>query len=122
KDDLYDRLWFLRFAVWMGPAGLIAILAGWYTTEIGRQPWIVQDIMRTADAVSDHSALALSITLIAFIVVYFAVFGTGALYVLKLVAAGPQAGEDDPVDDAGPDMTKRPARPLSAAPDRFGPR
>lgn len=122
KDDLYDRLWFLRFAVWMGPAGLIAILAGWYTTEIGRQPWIVQDIMRTADAVSDHSALALSITLIAFIVVYFAVFGTGALYVLKLVAAGPQAGEDDPADDAGPDMTKRPARPLSAAPDRFGPR
>ena len=122
KGDLYDRLWFLRFAVWMGPAGLIAILAGWYTTEIGRQPWIVQDIMRTADAVSDHSALALSITLIAFIVVYFAVFGTGALYVLKLVAAGPQAGEDDPADDAGPDMTKRPARPLSAAPDRFGPR
>ena len=73
----------------MGPAGLIAILAGWFTTEIGRQPWVVYGVMRTKDAVSNHSALALSTTLIVFIVVYFVVFGTGISYMLKLVAQGP---------------------------------
>ena len=46
---------FLRFALIMGPAGLIAILAGWMTTEIGRQPWVVYGVMRTKDAVSNHS-------------------------------------------------------------------
>ena len=74
----------------MGPSGLIAILAGWYTTEIGRQPWVVYGVMRTRDAVSNHSALALSTTLIVIIVMYFAVFGTGISYMLKLVAKGPQ--------------------------------
>ena len=74
----------------MGPAGLVAILAGWFTTEIGRQPWVVYGVMRTSDAVSNHSALALSTTLIVFIVMYFAVFGTGVSYMLKLVAKGPQ--------------------------------
>ncbi len=117
KGDLYDNHWFLRAAVWMGPSGLIAVLAGWYTTEIGRQPWIVYNVMRTADAVSDHSALALSITLVTFIAMYFAVFGTGVVYMLKLVGRGPQVWEEPPVDDDGPDLHKRPARPMSAAPD-----
>ena len=40
----------------MGPSGLIAILAGWFTTEIGRQPWVVYGLMRTADAASNHSS------------------------------------------------------------------
>jgi len=107
---------FLRFALWMGPSGLIAILAGWYTTEIGRQPWVVYGVMRTEDAVSNHSALVLSTTLIVFIVMYAIVFGTGIGYMLKLVAKGPQPGEDEaPPNDRG--QSRRPARPMSAAPD-----
>ena len=103
----------------MGPAGLIAILAGWFTTEIGRQPWVVYNVMRTADAVSDHSALTMSVTLGAFIVMYFAVFGVGVSYMLKLVARGPDIEGDDP---AAEDYTPgRPARPLSAAPDDLDP-
>jgi cytochrome bd ubiquinol oxidase subunit I len=114
---LFDSKLFLRFAVLMGPAGLIAILAGWYTTEIGRQPWVVYGVMRTKDAVSNHSALALSTTLIVFVVMYFAVFGTGISYMLKLVARGP----DDPGHgpQADPLQKQRPARPLSAAPDHI---
>jgi cytochrome d ubiquinol oxidase subunit I len=54
---LYTSRAFLRFALAMGPAGIVAILAGWYTTEIGRQPWVVYGIMRTAEGVSTHSAL-----------------------------------------------------------------
>jgi cytochrome d ubiquinol oxidase subunit I len=121
RKQLFDSPWFLRFAVLMGPTGLIAILAGWFTTEIGRQPWIVYGVMRTKDAVSNHSALTLSTTLIVFIVMYTAVFGTGISYMLKLVAKGPRPHDGD---DHGPDkdgQSGRPARPLSAAPDNIDP-
>jgi cytochrome d ubiquinol oxidase subunit I len=118
RQNLFDSKTFLRFAMLMGPAGLIAILAGWFTTEIGRQPWVVYGIMRTKDAVSNHSALALSTTLIVIIVVYFAVFGTGVSYMLKLIAKGPEPHEKHggTSQDQG-----RPARPLSAAPDDIDP-
>lgn len=116
RGVLYRRRGFARFALWMGPSGLIAVLAGWYTTEIGRQPWIVYGVMRTADAVSDHSALALSTTLLVFIVVYAAVFGTGVAYMLKLVGKGPSIDEASRTrQESG--QAQRPARPLSAAPD-----
>ena len=121
RGTFFAHTGFLRFATWMGPAGLIAILAGWYTTEIGRQPWVVYGVMRTKDAVSDHSVLALSTTLIAFIVMYFAVFGTGVSYMLKLVGKGPEPGEDEnPPQEAG--QAQRPSRPMSAAPDDIDPK
>ncbi|MBB6468197.1 cytochrome d ubiquinol oxidase subunit I [Aminobacter lissarensis] len=112
RKQLYQKRLFLRFATWMGPAGVIAILAGWYTTEIGRQPWIVYGVMRTKDAVSNHSVLAMSTTLVVFVVVYFIVFGIGTSYMLKLVGKGPDTDEHDPGDG---DQHGRPARPLSAA-------
>lgn len=116
RGRLYEGRWFLRFATLMGPSGLIAILAGWYTTEIGRQPWIIHGVMRTSEAVSDHSALTMSVTLVTFVVAYLIVFGIGTRYMLKLVGKGPEAGEDDPAT-GGDDPARRPARPLSAAPD-----
>ncbi len=120
RGTLYESKLFLRFALLMGPSGLIAILAGWYTTEIGRQPWIVYGVMRTKDAVSNHSALALSMSLILFIVMYAAVFGTGVRYMLKLVAKGPdEHGSEKPPHEES--ATPRPARPLSAAPDKIDP-
>jgi cytochrome d ubiquinol oxidase subunit I len=120
RDRLYGARAFLRFATLMGPSGLIAILAGWFTTEIGRQPWVVYGVMRIEHAVSNHSALALSTTLIVFIVMYSAVFGTGISYMLKLVAKGPSNGEDEErVHEHG--QVLRPARPLSAAPDDVDP-
>ena len=121
RKRLFRAQWFLRFAVLMGPSGLIAILAGWLTTEIGRQPWVVYGVMRTKDAVSNHSALALSTTLVVIIVMYFAIFGTGVVYMLKLVAKGPaeQGGDDGAASEMS--QTKRPARPLSAVPDNVDP-
>lgn len=112
RRGLYDNRPFLRFATVMGPSGLVAIIAGWLTTEIGRQPWVVYGVMRTADAVSNHSVLAMSATLAIFIVVYCIVFGVGTSYMLKLVAKGPESGEPGPEED---DWGGRPARPLSAA-------
>ena len=117
KKNLYEAKWFLRYAFLMGPAGVIAILAGWYTTEIGRQPWVVYGLMRTKDAVSNHSALTLSISLLLFIIVYFLVFGTGISYLFKLMAQGPSKDENKaPLDDSN---VHSPARPLSAAPDHL---
>ena len=121
RQRLFRSRLFLRFAVVMGPSGLIAILAGWYTTEIGRQPWVVYGVMRTKDAVSNHSALTLSTTLIVIIVVYFAVFGTGISYMLKLVAKGPQARSPEDVTAERDVQNRRPSRPLSAVPDSFDP-
>jgi cytochrome d ubiquinol oxidase subunit I len=121
RQRLFRSKLFLRFAVMMGPSGLIAILAGWYTTEIGRQPWVVYDVMRTKDAVSNHSALALSTTLIVIFVMYFAVFGTGVSYMLKLVAKGPQEYGPEDGSGEGDAQSRSPARPLSAAPDSFDP-
>ncbi|WP_454659172.1 cytochrome ubiquinol oxidase subunit I [Bosea beijingensis] len=119
RRHLYESRLFLRFATLMGPTGLIAILAGWFTTEIGRQPWVVYGVMRTEHAVSNHSALALSSTLLLFIVMYCAVFGTGISYMLKLVAKGPQGDDHGPTH--GERLSQRPARPLSAAPDDIDP-
>ena len=124
RSRLYQSRLFLRFAVAMGPAGLIAILAGWYTTEIGRQPWVVYGVMRTKDAVSSHPASALTTTLIVFVVMYLAVFGTGVSYMLKLAAKGP--AELGPSNGGhgrseGTPLNQRPSRPLSAASDAVHP-
>ncbi|CAM3719739.1 cytochrome ubiquinol oxidase subunit I [Bordetella sputigena] len=115
---LYMHRGFLRFALYMGPAGLAAILAGWMTTEIGRQPWVVYGLMRTADAVSPHGAGQLGFTLALFVVVYFVVFGAGVAYMLKLIRKGPQGDHVGNVPpDGGPGEAHHAMRPLSAAPD-----
>jgi cytochrome d ubiquinol oxidase subunit I len=118
RGRLFDAPLFLSFAALMGPSGLVALLAGWLTTEIGRQPWVVYGVMRTKDAVSNHSAVTLSATLLIFGVVYVAVFGSGVVYMLKLVARGPDV-DHAPDDDESP--RRRPARPLSAASDAIDP-
>ena len=119
QDRLYDARPFLRFALLMGPAGLIAVLAGWFTTEIGRQPWVVYNVLRTADGVSNHSAPTMAATLGLLVVMYVIVFGVGVSYLLKLISRGPDEEGDDPAAD---DYTPgRPARPLSAAPDDINP-
>lgn len=116
RGTLYRRRGLWRFALCMGPSGLMAVLAGWFTTEIGRQPWVVYGVMRTADAVSTHSALALSATLTVFVGVYAAVFGTGIWYMLRIVAGGP-AGVEATASQRDAGQSPRPARPMSAAPD-----
>ncbi|MFT0634083.1 cytochrome ubiquinol oxidase subunit I [Pseudomonas sihuiensis] len=114
-ERLYTCRPFLHLAVWMGPSGIIAILAGWYTTEIGRQPWIVHGLMRTADASSGHSAAQLGFTLALFVVVYFVLFGAGIGYMLRLVRKGPKIDEGKETSEGGPGQPRTPARPLSAA-------
>ncbi|MBG2709711.1 cytochrome ubiquinol oxidase subunit I [Proteus columbae] len=88
KKKLYESKAFLRLTFLMAPSGLIAILAGWFTTEVGRQPWVVYGVQRTRDAVSAHGEMHMSISLLIFLVVYGSVFGIGYAYMLKLIRKG----------------------------------
>ncbi|MDZ7891935.1 MAG: cytochrome ubiquinol oxidase subunit I [Rhodoferax sp.] len=96
KGRLYDWKWLHRFALVMGPSGLIAVLAGWVTTEVGRQPWTIYGVLRTADSASPLAAPAVAMSLLAFILVYFAVFGAGVFYILKLMSKSPGIHEPPP--------------------------
>jgi cytochrome d ubiquinol oxidase subunit I len=93
RGKLYHWAWLHRFALLMGPSGLVAVLAGWITTEVGRQPWTIQGLLGTAESASPLAAPAVATSLLAFIVVYFAVFGAGVLYILKLMARPPAQHE-----------------------------
>ncbi len=100
RGKLYEWRPLLRYAVLMGPAGFVAVIAGWVTTEVGRQPFTVYGLLTTAESVSPLDAPAVGASLISFIVVYFVVFGTGTGYILKLMSHAPFAGEPGP--ETGP--------------------
>lgn len=85
KGRLYDTRWLHRFGVLMGPAGLIAVTAGWIVTEAGRQPFTVYGLLRTADSASPIAAPAIATSLAAFVIVYFIVFGAGIWLILRLL-------------------------------------
>ncbi|MFJ3487826.1 cytochrome ubiquinol oxidase subunit I [Pseudomonas sp. NPDC090202] len=113
---IYRHRGFLWLVLCMGPSGLLAMLAGWITTEVGRQPWVVYGVLRTADAASPHSVAQMSISLALFVLIYCSVFSVGIGYMLRLVRRGPQPHlEHAPV--GGPGHERTPRRPLSAVPE-----
>ena len=103
KGKLYHWPWLLRAAVVMGPAGFLAVLCGWITTEVGRQPFTVYGLLRTADSVSALRTDAVGYSLIAFVVVYFFVFGSGTFYALRLMSRTPE--DRIGIDEIGPTRT-----------------
>lgn len=114
-DRLYENKWFLRFAVLMGGSGYISLLAGWITTEVGRQPWVVYGMLRTKDGISPVSADQVGFTLLIFVLVYFVVFGVGIYYMLRLIKHGPVISSMPSHGGVGQFHT--PMRPLSGADD-----
>ena len=113
RRRLFETPWFLRFCVVMGPSGFIAVLAGWMVTEVGRQPWVVQGVLRTRDAVSPVTTGEVATSLIAYILVYSVVFTAGALFILRLMAEGPVAAHAEPA----PRQDRAPGSPLAKAPE-----
>ena len=96
RRTLFESRTLQRAAVAMGPAGFIAVLAGWVTTEVGRQPYTVYGLLRTAQSHSPLGAPAIAASLAAFAVVYFSAFGAGVWYLLHLMARPPQPHEPEP--------------------------
>jgi len=120
RGRLYDWQGLHGLALVMGPAGFVAVLAGWVTTEVGRQPFTVYGALRTADSVSPLAAPAVGASLLAFIVVYGIVFAAGTFYLLRLMNQAPQPHEPglvsgQPVRAAG--ITPAP----SIDPDKMNP-
>jgi cytochrome d ubiquinol oxidase subunit I len=111
RKKLFETRWFLRAVGYAWPLGFIAILAGWVTTESGRQPYVAYGILRTADAVSPVSGATVATSLAAFIVVYTVVFGIGVYYIRKLIRGGPKGAAAAPP----PPSEALPNRPLGVA-------
>jgi len=109
RGSLFSARWYLRLCALMTPAGFVAVLCGWYTAEIGRQPWIVYGLMRTNDAFSGVAYGSVLASLIAFVSVYAIVFGFGTWYIVKLLRTGPIAAPPPA------HLEQTPARPISAA-------
>lgn len=104
RGRLFDAPWLHRAALLMGPSGFVAVLCGWATTESGRQPFTVYGLLRTADSISPVGAPAVAASLTAFVLVYFAVFGVGTWFILKLMGHAPHPGETG-VPQGGPTRT-----------------
>jgi cytochrome d ubiquinol oxidase subunit I len=100
RGMLYRSRLLHLFALLMGPAGFVAVVAGWVTTETGRQPFTVYGLLRTAESASPLAAPAVGSSLIAFVIVYFAVYAAGITYLLRLMEEPPHPGEAGPPADA----------------------
>lgn len=85
RRRLYDAHLFHRMVIFMGPSGFIAVLAGWITTEVGRQPFTIYGLLRTTESVAPIEAPAVAASLVAFIIVYFVLFGAGTYYIIKMM-------------------------------------
>jgi cytochrome d ubiquinol oxidase subunit I len=93
RKRLFDTRWFQYWCMALTPAGFIAVLAGWFVTEIGRQPYIVYGVLRTAEATSPVIGTPIALSLFAFIMTYVFVFGAGSYYILTLIGKGPDRGD-----------------------------
>jgi len=93
RKQLFNNRWFQLWCMAMIPSGFVAVLAGWFVTEIGRQPHIIYGVMRTAEAVSPVMGSQVALSLLAFIFSYVFVFGAGSYYIIRLIAKGPGDSE-----------------------------
>jgi cytochrome d ubiquinol oxidase subunit I len=96
---LYRTVWLQRIMVAMAPAGFIALLSGWVVTEVGRQPFTIYGVLRTADSVSPIGLPGVATSLAAFAVVYLIVYGAGFSYLFALTRRPPLPGERGPTPE-----------------------
>jgi cytochrome bd ubiquinol oxidase subunit I len=99
RKRLYDTSWFTAWALVMGPAGFVAIVCGWVTTEMGRQPYTVYGLLRTAKSASPVASPAVIASLVAIILVYVTVFGAGVWYLLRLFSTPPEEAQSDRAEE-----------------------
>jgi cytochrome bd ubiquinol oxidase subunit I len=111
RKRLFESDWYLRICTLVSPLGFIAVLAGWTTTEVGRQPWTIYGLLRTSDSVTPSlTTNDVLISLAAYIVSYAIIFTGGFILLRRLVRIGPPVGAEDEAHEA----QAHPKRPLSA--------
>jgi cytochrome d ubiquinol oxidase subunit I len=108
RGRLESARWFLWAAFLSFPTGFIAVLCGWYTAEVGRQPWVIYHILRTEDAITPSlTAGDVLFSLIAYILVYVVIYAYGLTYIYRLLRRGPAAESEA--------TRQLPGRPIAAA-------
>lgn len=109
RGHLFRAGWLMQVYAWTWPLGFLAVLAGWITTEIGRQPWVVTGLLRTEDALSPVGFATVATSLVLFLLVYAVVFVSGGYYINRLLEKGPVRHS--------PKEELIPTRPMAAAKD-----
>jgi cytochrome d ubiquinol oxidase subunit I len=110
RGQLFETGWFLRLCQWTAPLGFVAVLAGWITTEVGRQPWTVYGLMRTAESVSPSlSGFDVLLSFLAYVAIYLLMFPAGLAVMARLVRLGPSEDVSTPIPVEG----LRPRAPFS---------
>jgi cytochrome d ubiquinol oxidase subunit I len=93
RDRICSSRWYLTLCQWAMPLGFIAVIAGWTTTEVGRQPWTVYGLLRTADSVTPSlTGGDVALSLVCYALVYLLMFPTGFVFLASIVRKGPAAG------------------------------
>ena len=118
KGRLFDTVWFLRACEASLPLGFVAVLAGWVTTEVGRQPWVVYGLMRTADAVTPSiTGVDVLISLAVYVAVYLVVYPVTLYYLVGLIGAGPvdEAETERPIEGLQRPLPARAAAAVQAS-------
>jgi cytochrome d ubiquinol oxidase subunit I len=111
--QLFETRWFLICCELASPLGFLAVLAGWTTTEVGRQPWTVYGLLRTADSVSPSlTGTDVLISLLGYALVYLIMYPVGVALMVRIVKAGPA----EPTTAPAPIESGRPGLPVQALP------
>lgn len=111
RGRLFESRWYLRLCMLTSPLGFVAVLAGWTTTEVGRQPWIIYGLMRTRDGVTPSLTTSdVALSFFAYLISYALIFGSGFVLLRRLVRIGPPVGQEDEIHE----VQAHPKRPLSA--------
>jgi cytochrome d ubiquinol oxidase subunit I len=107
--------WYLRLCQFTAPLGFVAVIAGWTTTEVGRQPWTVYGLLRTADSVSPSlTGVDVLLSLVLYMVVYLIVYPTGVIMMARIVRAGPSAADEDERSPVASNLASAPVQALPA--------
>ncbi|MDX1391693.1 MAG: cytochrome ubiquinol oxidase subunit I, partial [Rheinheimera sp.] len=89
RGRLYQSKRFLTLCSYLAPSGVLAVLAGWYVVEVGRQPWLVQGLIRTKDVVTPLPPERVLFSLSLFIITYSLLFAVYLYFMRKLIRKGP---------------------------------
>ena len=121
RRRLWEARWFLYACIACTPLGFVAVLCGWFTTEIGRQPWVVYGLVRTSEGVTPAlTAGAAATSLLAFMVAYTIIYAAGSFYLVRLLRIGPVPPRYEKSPEAEQEAG-RPKRPLSLPDERLEP-
>src|SRR5208282_6108325 len=105
RGELFDARWFLGCGTLASPLGFVAVLAGWATTEVGRQPWTVYGLLRTADSVSPSlTGFDVAVSFAGYCLVYLVMFPAGLVMMARIIRRGlaEEATEPEPIESGRP--------------------